>query len=133
MTPTNGEIARRSCETLFAKDFDTWIENFDTDVEYVPTKEWPEPAPRYGREQLKEFMRGIWDDWAEWDADIREVTENGDRVLVETRIRGVGEKSGIELRGRTFHVFNFREGRIVRMQDFIEPAEARRAAGLSDV
>jgi ketosteroid isomerase-like protein len=133
VTETNGEIARRTFDTLFvAEDFDAWIENFDAGVEYIPTPEWPEPAPRSGREQLKEFMRGVWDDWAEWEAEIRKVTENGDRVLVETRIRAVGEKSRIELRGRTFHVFTFRDGRIVRMQDFIEPADAKRAAGLPD-
>lgn len=76
-------------------------------------------------------MRGIYEDWDEWDMTIRDIRDNGDRVLVETRVNATGASSGIELRGRTFHVVTFRDGLITHMQDFIEEDEALAAAGLA--
>jgi ketosteroid isomerase-like protein len=127
----NERLARDSLEALFRRDVDAWIEGFDRNVVYVPTREWFDAAPRRGRDELQEFMRVIWEDWAVWDMKIKEVRGNGDRVLVETRVRGIGERSGIELRGRTFHVFTIREGRILELRDFIDRDAAMAAAGLS--
>jgi ketosteroid isomerase-like protein len=127
----NEQLARETFEALARNDFEAWIEAFDTDVIYAPTREWPDQAPRRGRDRLKEFIRGIYDDWGVWELEVRKVHGEGERVLLETRIRAVGAQSGIELRGRSFHVMTIRDGRIVQMQDFIEPEEAERAAGFA--
>jgi ketosteroid isomerase-like protein len=126
----NEELARSTFEALVRQDFETWSTAFDPDVVYVPTREWFDAAPRRGLDQMERFIRGVFEDWDEWDLSIRDVRGNGDRVLVETRVNAVGATSGIELRGRTFHVFTFRDGLITQMQDFIEEDEALAAAGL---
>jgi ketosteroid isomerase-like protein len=118
-------------EALFRQDFDGWIGAFDENIVYIPTKEWFVATPRRGREVLLTFIKGIWEDWSQWDMTIRDVRGNGDRVLVETRVNAVGAKSGIELRGRTFHVATFHAGLITHLQDFIVEDEALAAVGLS--
>jgi len=126
----NADRAREAFEALFREDFDVWKEAFARDVVYVPTKEWPDSAPRRGADDMLRFIKGIWEDWERWDMTIREVRDNGDRILVETRVDAAGAESGIELRGRTFHVVTFRDGLITQMQDFIDQGEALAAAGL---
>jgi ketosteroid isomerase-like protein len=128
---TNADSARAAFEALFRRDFGAWRAAFDPDVVYIPTKEWPDSAPRRGLDEAERFMRGVYEDWDRWDMGIREIRDNADRVLVETRVNAVGATSGIELRGRTFHVVTFRNGLITHMQDFIEKDEALAAAGLA--
>jgi ketosteroid isomerase-like protein len=126
----NADRARAAFDAFFGRDFAGWKSAFDPDVVYIPTKEWPDSAPRRGPDEMERFMRGIYEDWDQWDISIREIRDNGDRVLVETRVNAVGATSGIQLRGRTFHVVTFRDGLITHMQDFIEEQEALAAAGL---
>src|SRR5919198_2819924 len=111
----NEDRARFAFEALFRLDFETWNTAFHPDVVYIPTKEWPDSSPRRGPEEMERFLRGIYDDWDQWDLSIREIRDNGDRVLVETRVNAKGATSGIELRGRTFHVVTFRDGLITHM------------------
>jgi ketosteroid isomerase-like protein len=127
----NEDRAREAFEALFRWDWDAWRTAFHSDVVYIPTKEWPDSAPRRGPDEMERFMRGIVADWDRWDLSIRQIRDNGDRVLVETRVNAIGATSGIELRGRTFHVVTFREGLITHMQDFIDQDEAVAAAGLA--
>jgi ketosteroid isomerase-like protein len=126
----NEDRARAAFEALFRRDFGAWKAAFAPEVVYIPTKEWPDSAPRRGPDAMEQFMRGIYEDWERWDLSIRDTRDNGDRVLVETRVNAIGATSGIELRGRTFHVVTFRDGLITHMQDFIEEDEALAAAGL---
>ena len=131
MNQPNGEVARRVVESLIDSDRATWLEPFDPDVEYSPVKEWPESATRYGTDALWDFMESVRAEWATWEMRVRDVRENGDRVLIEATVRGVGEKSGADLRGRLFHVYSFdADGRIVKVQDFLARSDAHAAAGL---
>jgi ketosteroid isomerase-like protein len=130
VSPSNAQLAREVVESLIERDRDSWLASFDPEVEYTPVKEWPESSTLQGTDALWRFMESVRDEWAEWDMRVRDLHENGDRVLVEATVRGVGEKRGAELRGRLFFVYTFRGGRIVRVQDFLARSEAYAAAGL---
>jgi ketosteroid isomerase-like protein len=127
----NEQLARNAWDALSRQDFDTWIAAIDENIVYVPTKEWFDATPRRGREPVLEFIKGFLEDWSRWELSIREIRGNADRVLVETRVNATGAKSGIELRGRTFHVMTFHDGLITHLQDFILEDEAVAAAGLA--
>ena len=131
MEGENAELARKAWEALGRLDFDDWITALDENIVYIPTKEWFDATPRRGRQAVLEFMEGVYEDWSRWEVTIHELRDNGDRVLIETRINATGAKSGIELRGRTFHVMTFRNALITQLQDFIVEDEAVAAAGLS--
>jgi ketosteroid isomerase-like protein len=126
----NGEIVRRAWEAWGQGNVDEWLEFFDPDVDYRPIDRGIDPTPRLGRDELRRFTEAFRDDWAEWTQDVREVIEAGDKVLVRTRVQGRALRSGIELSGRLFHVHTLRDGKIVRLEDFMEPEPARLAAGL---
>lgn len=55
---------------------------------------------------------------------------NGDKVLIAGRMSGQGRGSGVPVEAEEFHVMTLRDRRIVRVQMFLDEAEARAAAGL---
>jgi ketosteroid isomerase-like protein len=58
-----------------------------------------------------------------------EFADMGDRVVVTVRFRARGRGSGTPVDARLYDVFTLRDGKIVRMDQFAERAEALEAVG----
>ncbi len=71
----------------------------------------------------------IWDEHR-WEA--QEFIDAGDRVVVLQREYQRGKGSGVELVIDTATILNLRDGRVVRMQGYINRAQALEAVGLSE-
>ena len=56
-----------------------------------------------------------------------EIVERGDRVLTVGRLRGSGSGSGAEVEVRIATISTFEEGRAVRVEEFLDPEEAKSA------
>jgi len=105
----------------------------------APDFRWilPEDAPGLrsvyeGREGWIEFMR-TWTEDFEWSIEIEQIVDLGDgRVIVDTRQRAVGKASGVPVELLMGAIWTVRDGQVVSAENFLEPAEARAAAGLSD-
>jgi ketosteroid isomerase-like protein len=60
------------------------------------------------------------------------IDADDDRVVVVLELLMRPKDSAAEITSNRFaHIYTLREGRIVRVQDFPEPADALRAAGLT--
>jgi ketosteroid isomerase-like protein len=57
--------------------------------------------------------------------------EAGDSVFVVLHQRAKGSGSGIEVEIRSWNVYSFRDGKVIRIQLFLEPEPALEAAGLT--
>ena len=57
---------------------------------------------------------------------------HGDRVFLAVRFQGRGRASGIEIDTRLYEVFMLRDGKVLRIDEYEERAEALEAAGLSE-
>ena len=55
----------------------------------------------------------------------------GVRTLVTTRQSGHGSGSGVAVSQRVFQVFTYRDGLVIRQEDFADRSKALEAAGLS--
>jgi ketosteroid isomerase-like protein len=130
MAEAHAEVAQRAIEMIYAGNRAAWDDLIDRGVEYTPVRQWPESSTRYGIDALWRFTREVISDWDKYEISVRDVREQDDRVLLEATVRGVGKESGIELKGRLFHVLTLRDGRIVKIQDFLAKSDAYRAAGL---
>ena len=53
-------------------------------------------------------------------------------MVVTARHRGRGRESGVAVDARFYEVYTLRDGKIVRVDEFVERAEALEAAGLSE-
>jgi len=70
------------------------------------------------------------DVWEEHRIEPREFIDAGDRVVVLHREYQRGKGSGVEIVIDTASILDLRDGRIVRMQGYVNPAEALEAVGL---
>jgi ketosteroid isomerase-like protein len=58
--------------------------------------------------------------------------ESGDRVLILLLLRVRGAQSGVAVRQHAFHVWEIRDGKVVRLQLFIDRERALEAVGLRE-
>ena len=113
-----------------AGDFRT-PEVFDDASEVV----WAQEMPLAGESSrgLEEITAGMlewlgpWEEFS-WTGD--EFIAAEDKVLVLVTARGRGKGSTVTVEARWAHLWTFREGRVARVEGFLDPADGRRAAGL---
>ena len=103
------------------------------DFKWILPAEAPGLRPVYeGREGWIQFMHDWTDDFV-WAIEVEEVVDVGDgRVIVNTVQRATGKASGVPVDLHMGAVWTVVEGKVVSAENFLDPAEALAAAGLSD-
>ena len=129
------ELVRRVFETRIAEEIDEMeimeIRSiFHPDVEFLPQRAGTEGAYR-GIAGMEEFRADTAQVFEKFEVHY-ELLDLGDRVIawgkVDVRARG----SGIEVDVRMGGVFEFRDGKIVRWEDFGSKEKALKAVGLEE-
>ncbi|MCE3266346.1 MAG: SnoaL-like polyketide cyclase [Solirubrobacterales bacterium] len=81
-------------------------------------------------------MRADFERWAsafdELKVTIEEIIDAGDQVVLVAHHQGRGRASGVQVDTRLYEVYTLREGKVSRVDEFNEMAEALEAAGLSE-
>ena len=132
MSEENVEVVRRGYEAFNRGDLDGMVADFAPTFEYVASGAVPGTGGVYaGPEGLREFM-GWFGEFYEARAEIDELIDAGDRVLVATTTRGRGKQSGVQSAWHLWQLWTLRDGKIVRGQGFTNRDEALEAAGLSE-
>jgi len=85
-----------------------------------------------GLEEIGRDSENVEKTWEEHRVEPQELIDAGDRVVLFLREYQRGKRSGIELVIETAVVFDLRKGRVVRIQGYMDRAEALKAVGLSD-
>ncbi len=133
MSPENVEAVRAVYARWSEGDFRTSLEVLDPLVLFVHPPPLPEPGTYLGVDQVREFMRGFLESWSHLTIEAEDITEaDGDTVVATVRQSGVGSGSGAETDLRYSQVWSFRGGKVIRLENFREHAEALEAAGLSE-
>jgi ketosteroid isomerase-like protein len=103
------------------------------DVEWHGPQPFPDLAgPHHGHDGVRAYAARISDAWKEFSIHAERFVEVGNRVLVLTRERGLGRRSGIEVQSRpTAHLWTLHDGVVVRFQVFWDREEGLREAGLT--
>lgn len=63
-------------------------------------------------------------EWEDWRAEADEFLEFGDHVVVLASYRGRGRGSGVEIHQLGAHVFQLRDGKVVRLEIFANRSKA---------
>jgi uncharacterized protein len=132
MSQENVEIVRRLSELLERRDWQGMTDLVDPDVEQYGTVGGLEEGKILrGLSQISQAFDTEDDEvWDEHRIEPQEFIDAGDRVVVLQR-EYQRSKSGVELVIDTASILDLRDGRIVRIQPYMNPAEALEAAGLS--
>jgi ketosteroid isomerase-like protein len=132
MSQENIETVRRASELMERREWEAMGDLFDPNVELHGT---------VGGLEESKVLRGLVQIIGAFDAEGEEVWEEhriepqefidtGDRVVVLQR-EYQRSKSGVELVADTATILDLRDGRIVRIQGYMNPTEAMEAAGLT--
>jgi SnoaL-like domain len=109
------------------------VANIVPDFEYASTGVVPGMEEVYrGPEGFRRFVEGSWAEFDDPQAEINEITEADDLVLVSLTLLGRGKQSGAEAGWSIFQLWTVRDGKAVGGQAFTSRAEALEAAGLRE-
>lgn len=101
-----------------------------------PTIEWvTEPAHadsgiHRGHDGVLDAWRQWLEQWDDYGAEVEELIDCGEDVLVVAREHASGSGSGASVSSRVYAVITVRDEKITRWRTFYDEASARRAAGL---
>jgi ketosteroid isomerase-like protein len=139
MSEENVEIVRRGLETLREalerRDFDSVFDAdvVADDVEWIPTRSFPGTNSYRGRHAVGEYMRTWAEEFDHLTFDIeRLIDAPDDRVVALVHQRASGQGSGVPVEMDLAAVYDLKHGRVIRIRNYLDPADALEAAGLSE-
>jgi ketosteroid isomerase-like protein len=139
MSEENVEIVRRALEILQKVaehgDPDEWFDSeiLSGDIEWIPTSSFPGPKSYRGRDGVVEYMRTWSEEFESWSLEIeRLIDAPGDRVVALLHQRAIGKGSGAPVEMHLAAIHDLEGGRVTRIQNFINPADALDAAGVTE-
>jgi ketosteroid isomerase-like protein len=129
--PNNVDIVREAYDAVNLGDLDMAVSRIAPDMEYVASGTVPGATGVFmGPEGVKEFIAGLYEEFDEPRADVSELLDASDQVVVSATARGRGKLSGVETAWDTWQLWTVRDGKLVRGQGFTSREEALAAAGL---
>ena len=130
MDGENLEVARRGYRGWVKGDIDAMLEVSTADLEFVPAiAASVEGGSVHGRDEVRRFFADLGDTWETFQIDVDELREVGDQVLSLGHLTARGRASELELDQPFYTVLWFREGKVARMQSFLDLEAAESAAG----
>jgi ketosteroid isomerase-like protein len=128
MSQKNVEVVRELWDAYSRGDFDHVLALSDPYVVMVSLEE----GALYGPDAIRKNYERWREAWEKPATVVEEVIDTGDQVVVIARFHGRGRASGVTVEQRLFEVYTLRNGKILRVDEFSERAEALDAAGLSE-
>jgi len=129
MSQENVEVIRRG--------FEHWLTTGDfrapADLVWdVSNLGWPDQQVYLGAEGAMQFNAEWADAWDDWEIEVEEYVDAGERVVVILNQRGRAKATGIPVDMRFAQVWTLRDAQGVRMQMFASVEEALEAVGLQE-
>ncbi len=132
MSQANVQVVREAFEASTTQDWERVAQLTEPDVEFHGTVGGLEEGRiAHGITQIIEvFEAEDLEAWEERRFEPQEFIDAGDDVVVLMREYRRGKGSGVELENDTAVVFGVRNGRVARMQGYMDQSKALEAAGL---
>jgi len=130
MLRENVDSFLQSLDAFHRGDFEPWLESFAEDGEFIPQRA-PIQGTYRGRDALREFLADNAENFDVFHPSYHDVRGLGDRVLAIGTLRIRGKEGGVELAVPSALVVTYRDGKVVRFQDFADVRKALEAVGLS--
>jgi ketosteroid isomerase-like protein len=132
MSQDNVEVVRRLYDQV-STHLETSPELFDPDYEVDTTETGADVGVVRGAEAANEAFRPYWETFESFHVDLEEVI-HADEKQVVTAVRDGGrmKESSAEIWNRFFHVWSFRDGKIIRLSIHTDRSRALEAARLRE-
>src|SRR5919112_252036 len=110
----NTELVREALAAFVRGEIDRSLEFAHPDVVSFRAPPLPDPQTYHGIEGIVQMYADWTADFEQFEMDIVEFTETGDRVVAEMVQRARGKASGAAVEGRFWFVYTVAAGKIVR-------------------
>jgi ketosteroid isomerase-like protein len=104
----------------------------DPEIEWVEDPQRADRRIYHGHEGVRESWERWLENFDEYGAEVERMVDCGDKVLVVAREEGRGRASGATISQRNYMLVSFRDGKIVRYEEFYDERTALEAAGLRE-
>ncbi len=131
MSRENEELARLEYER-FNREREpgpTWL----PDGEFINPREDPDHATYRGIDAIRKHYQGWSDSYPDLRLEPLEIRSNADKAFAWVRFTGHGAESGAAVEMERAHVGTYEGGRLKRLQEYFDRAEALEAMGLRDL
>jgi ketosteroid isomerase-like protein len=135
MSEENVETVQRAQEAWDAENLDAWLAEADPEVEWH-TAMGQALEGRKSTYRGHDGLRKAWDEyrnqaWGGFRDQIQEIRDLGESVLVLGHLV-TARMAGIEAGQEFGQLVTFRDGKILRSEDFLSRAETLEAAGMRE-
>ena len=104
----------------------------DPEIEWIEDPQRADGQVHRGHDGVRESWERWLQGFDEYSFEIERILDCGEHMYVVTSEQARGAASGAAVSSRNHMVLTFREGKIVRYQEFYDERAARRAAGLAE-
>jgi uncharacterized protein len=135
MSQENVDAVKRGLDAFNCRDLDRLLEELDPDVEWhsaFPVLLGGRRTVFRGHQGVRELIEQEDKVWAEYQVEVSEIRDLGDRVLGIGRVRSQGIESGIELDSPWCVLVDIRDGKGIRIRTYLDSEAALEAAGLRE-
>lgn len=130
MSQENVSIVRGMYEAFGRGDIASVLATLDPQVEWWEAENfiYADENPYIGSQAVLEgvFMR-IGTEWDGFSVAPKELLDAGDTVVGHGYYSGVYKQNGKQVRAQFAHLFSFRDGKIVKFQQYTDTAQFERA------
>ncbi|MGA8217785.1 MAG: nuclear transport factor 2 family protein [Solirubrobacterales bacterium] len=135
MSDENVEALKRGFGAYNRRDTEGLLEELDPEVELRASLEvmlGGDSTVYRGHEGIRDNLRDVAEFFAEFQIEISDIRDLDERIVAIGKLRGRGKESGAEVETPIGYVVEFKNGKVIRIDDYLEPKEALEAAGLSE-
>jgi ketosteroid isomerase-like protein len=136
MPQENVEIVRRALDAFNRRDLQALEQEFcDEELEFVSffTAVDAAEATYRGANAWSDYAAVMDEMWIDWRVEDLQFFDGGDQELVcLMRLVGKGKLSGVPVDRPVGITYRLRNGKLWRVRSYADPAEALKAAGLSE-
>ena len=124
-SPSNVDLIRPIYEDWGRGNWTPRFDVYDPSMEWGWSDEFPGLAGVYEDHEDPNPRLVAWlSGWEHWRAEADEFLEFGDHVVVLATDHGRGRGSGVEISQEGAHVWELRDGKVVRLESFAARAKA---------
>jgi len=120
----NRELIQALYDAFAARDADAMMASLDDDVHWTEAEGFPYAGTHVGPQAV---MDNVWmrmaTEWNDWQAHLDDIVVEGDRVATTGTYTAIYKATGKKLRARFAHTFEIRNGKIVKMEQFVDSAK----------
>jgi hypothetical protein len=133
MSQENVKLVQGMYEAFSKGDIPAVLGQFDPQIEWNEAENFPyaDRNPYVGPVAVLEglFMR-LGSEWEYWNLEIEELLDAGETVVSLGRYLGQNKATRKKIDAQFVHVWKFRDGKVIRFQQYADTAQVRDAVSL---